>query len=181
MKNQFINIVFVAMAITFSSAAQADQLSLFGGLNSTEFDGAGSWDRDFGLELGASYVAPLQGNLSLRSGAGIVQKNSELNAGAFSRDVEFLMLEIPATLMYKLNQKLQIFGGLNLDITLADDGTQSESFAVNLPLGGRYNIQGPHSVEAILELGVTDIMDADVKIGNSLSFRYLYDFSVGIN
>ena len=171
-------IALMALVFTATSAHAEEQLSLFGGLNTTEFDGGGNWDRKFGFEFGATYISPLQGNLSLRTGAGIVQKNSEFSVTGFSRDVDFMFLEIPATLMFTVNNQWNLFGGLNLDITLADDGAKSESFALNLPLGARCHLKGPHSLEAILELGITDIIDSDVKIGNSLSFRYLYDFSV---
>lgn len=166
------------MIVLTSLSAHADKLSLFGGLNSTEFDGGGNWDREFGYEFGASYVKNFQPKFALRTGGGIVKKQSEFDAVGGSTDVEYLFLEIPATLMFAVTSQFHVFGGFNLDITLADDGTRSESFALNLPLGVRYNIEGPHSIEGIFEFGITDIAKSDVKIGNSLSVRYLYDFTV---
>jgi len=167
-------LISLAIALT-SFGAHASQYSAFGGINSTEYKGGPGWNREFGWEFGASYVMPIQTDLFFRSGAGVVQKASEMKVA--DKRFEYLFMEIPATVMYSLNPHLRVFGGLNFDITLADDGDKSESFAVALPLGVRYNWGTPSSLEAILEFGLTDIDKGNIDIGNSFSVRYLYDFT----
>jgi len=176
-----MKLIFIILALIFTSPlAQADKLSPFAGLNTTEFDDAGNWDRKFGFEFGASYVMNIQDQLYFRTGGGIIQKNSEFELLGFSRDVDYLVLEIPATLMFDLNGEWFVFGGLNFDLVLADDDFNSEAFTITLPLGARWQVEGPHAVEFGLEFGVTDITDSGAKIGNSLFARYLYDFSISI-
>lgn len=176
-----IKSIITVLLLTLGLQAQAQinngQLSGFVGINNSEYD-EGNWDRDFGVELGASYVMPLANSLSLRSGAGLVQKNSELG----STSVKYLYLEIPLTLMFQANAELAFFGGFNFDMKLNSSPssvTNEEFIVVNLPLGARYNLQGPHSIEGILEFGITDMATppaGDYKLANSLSFRYLYTF-----
>ncbi len=170
-------------ALSLSLTAIAQDYGVFGGFNSSEFDSSRSWDREFGIELGATANIELQNRLSLRTGAGIVQKNSSAKTPAGKQELSVTYIEIPGTLFFAATSTIGFFGGLNLDLKVADDcdfnggscDPDTETIVINLPLGARFNIQDDHNIEPILELGVTDIAD-DVKLGNTLSIRYIYMF-----
>lgn len=167
------------LAITllfFGLNANAEIVGVFVGFNNTEFDGPGDWDREFSWEFGTAYDIPIQNNFTFRTGAGIVQKASE--ADVINKKIEFVFLEVPATVMYRFNKYIAIFGGLNLDITLADDGAKSEAFALNIiPAGARFSWAPNHGMETFFEFGLTDIAEVDTKIGNSIAVRYRYEFN----
>jgi hypothetical protein len=177
------NLLIISLLTTFGFSAHAQfdngKLSGFVGLNNSEYTGDGSWDRDFGVELGAGYLMPINGSLFLRTGLGLVQRNSETG----STSVKYLYAEIPLTLMFQVQPNIGIFGGFNFDVKMnSSPGSVSgeETIVVNLPLGARFTLEGPHSIEAILEFGVTDMADSAAggkyKLGNSLAGRYVYTF-----
>jgi hypothetical protein len=170
-------LIVVLCVIGFS--AQAQQWSGYVGLNNSEYSGDGSWDRDFGIEIGAGYLLPITGSLFLRTGAGVVQKNSESG----STSVKYTYIELPLTLMVQAQPNLSFFGGFNFDIKFASSPSSvsgEEFIVVNLPLGARYNLNGPHSIEGMLEFGITDMANSNsggkYKLGNSLVARYVYSF-----
>ena len=183
MKKSFQVLGVVLFVALFSLTSNAQDYGVFGGFNSSEFDSSVSWDREFGIEVGATANIGLQDNLSIRTGAGIVTKSSTSKNFGSKTELSMTYLEIPATLFYAATETIGFFGGLNLDLKIADDcevggrdcDPDTETIVINLPLGARFNIQDEHNIEPILELGVTDLAD-DVKLGNSLSIRYIYMF-----
>ena len=173
-------IVLCLATICWTLSAQAQTWGVFGGVNSTIYEASGvDFDRDFGLELGVTVVHMYQTSWGLRTGAGFVGKNSSRG----STELGLSYLEIPATLLFRASPKVQLFGGLNLNLNLSDhcevDGAacswNAESLVVNLPLGARIGLEGPHFIEPIVEFGITDVANT-TQIGNSLSVRYIYLF-----
>jgi hypothetical protein len=170
-------IAFALLFFSIQAHAFSQDAALWVGIDTTEFDGPGGWDPDFGWAFGGELIYPVQDSFSIRTGLGIVQKKSE--SDLFNRKAEFVFLEIPVTGMYRISKIFSFFGGLNFDVTLADDGFKSEAFAVNVePLGARFDFAGVHHAEAFLEFGMTDIADVDLKVGYTLAIRYLYDFNI---
>jgi hypothetical protein len=171
--------LIVAIFITYSTS-QAAQLAGYAGINSTEYAGSGNWDRNFGIDFGALYFMPLKQDIYLRTGAGLAQRNSEIgNIG-----VDYLLLEIPATLMMTINSSFSIFGGLNFNLVLDDDDVRgSKSFVFNLPIGARFQLEGPHAIEAFLEFGITDLASSggsDIHVGNVIGGKYVYTFQTNL-
>lgn len=171
----FLSLLVLSL-IGFSAQAQ---WSGFVGLNNSQYTGDGSWDRDFGVEIGAGYLLPITGSVSLRTGAGLVQKNSEIG----STSVKYSYIEVPLTMMFQVQPDLSLFGGFNFDIKVNSSPSSvsgEESIVVNLPLGARYTLNGPHALEGMLEFGVTDMADSAAggkyKLGNSFVGRYVYSF-----
>lgn len=160
--------------------ASAAQLAGYVGLNSTEFAGTGNWDREFGVDFGVLYLTPLKQNIFLRTGAGIAQRNSEIGPIG----VDFLLLEVPATVLFHLNNSVSLFGGLTFNLVLDDDDVRGgRSFVVNLPIGARFQMGGPHAIEAFLELGVTDLASSgsvDIHVGNAIGAKYVYTFNTNM-
>jgi hypothetical protein len=96
--------------------------------------------------------------------------------------VDFTLLEIPVTAYYQVADQWGIFGGVSVNLVIDDDDVNgSESIVFNLPIGFRYNISGPHSIEGFYEFGLTDLASAggaDINVGSSVGARYLYSFSL---
>lgn len=175
-------LLFVAIALVPVIAGAAN-FNAFGGISSTEFDGDGNWDREYGFDFGVLYMRPLQQNLWLRTGAGIAQRNSDLViSGNNVISVDFTLLEIPVTAYYEITKMWAVFGGINFNLVLDDDDvTGAKSFVFNLPLGFRVNLSGPHSLEGFYEMGITDLASSssgNFKVGSAMGVKYLYSFSL---
>ncbi len=173
-------IVLTLATFCFALTADAQTWGVFGGVNSTIYHATGvDFERDFGLEAGVTVLNMFRPSFGLRTGAGFVGKNSSSG----SREYGLTYLEIPVTLLFRAGNKVQLFGGLNVNLNLADkcevDGgacaVNAESLVMNLPIGARIGIEGPHYIEPIVEFGLTDV-EGSAQIGNSLSVRYVYLF-----
>lgn len=176
-------IFLIVSMLCLSNVSVAADFNAYGGISSTEFDGDGNWDREYGFDFGVLYMRPLQQNLWLRTGAGISQRNSDLIIFANNNiAVDFTLLEIPITAYYSITKMWAVFGGLNFNLVLDDDDvTGAKSFVFNLPLGFRVNLSGPHSIEGFYEMGVTDLASSgsgDFKVGSTIGAKYLYSFSL---
>lgn len=185
-------LTFIAVPFSTASAAVDAGIAAFIGFNTTEYSSDNiSFDRQFGLEFGGQTLIPVGSQLWFRTGGGIVQKNSESKDGVAKYEYKVLYIEIPVTLMYAFSDSFSGFGGFNLDLQLSDDCKLARAtvcnlkdfkgFVMNLALGGRFNISGPHFVEVPLEIGLTNMasetaLGGDAKISTSLSARYAYEF-----
>jgi hypothetical protein len=173
-------ILLAILVSGLSLTANADQWGAYGGLNTTEYDGSASFDREIGLEAGATYHYDM-GNMIVRTGAGYVQKNSSVGPA----DFELSYIEIPATGLWFLNDAVGIIGGANVDVKVGDDCSVSggscsvndaESLVLNLVGGAHYKVNDVSRIEGLLEfVGLTDVA-TDTEIGNSLSARYVHMF-----
>lgn len=178
-------LTLILSVLLFGSVAQARQLGVFGGFNSTEFDSSASWDRELGFEGGMTAHFDVNSEFIFRTGAGFVQKNSSTTLFGTTTDIEFLYLEIPVTVLYYFNDMVGMIGGLNFDFKFTDDCsragsnctvTDPESLVFNLVLGAHIKFNENSRFEPLLEIvGLSDVA-RDTKISNSLSFRYVYMF-----
>lgn len=186
--------ICLAVALLIS-VAQAQALEItqgaFGGLSFSKFktDGSGhDFDISPALEVGYSILLPFSDSFALRTGAGLIGKNSTLDTGALNNgdvDIHLTYLEIPITAYIPLSQVVSGIAGINLDIKLADDcerdfggscSLRDDKSLVTSAVGGlRFNLNGPQNLEALLEFGITDMyQDTKLEFGHSL--RYVYNF-----
>lgn len=156
-------------------------VNAYGGLNSTLFDGAGNWDKEYGFDFGLLYLYTMRSDFWIRTGAGIGQRNGDFVTGLnVNTAVDFTMLEMPVTALYAITHRWHVFGGLTLHIPIEDDDVDgAKSYVFDLPIGIRGLLFGPHSFEIVYEKGITKLATGnldDFKVGTTTSFRYIYNF-----
>lgn len=181
-----MRMILVLLALVMGSAAQAQEFGLFGGINSSVFKTSGlSWKRKIGIGVGGQYFHTINENMVFRTGAGFVQKSSEVTDSGTTLETSFSYLEIPATLLFNINEIVGLIAGFNFDLKMADSCTISgssnctlndaKSFTYSATFGGRFHVQDMHYIEALFELGLADI-NKNVKLDNSLAVQYAYKF-----
>lgn len=180
-----MRMILVLLALVMGSAAQAQEYGFFVGMNSSVFKTDGmSWDRDMGFTLGGQYFIPVNENIIFRTGGGLVQKASKGTQSGTKYEFSFTYLEIPATVLFNINEMVGLIAGLNFDLKMADSCkaggqtctfTDAKSFTYSAAFGGRFNLVDAHNIEALFELGLADI-NKNVKLANALTVQYAYKF-----
>lgn len=172
--------VLATVGIATSAAAQDIKWGGFAGLNMNEFDtDSASFDAEMGFEFGAQAHIDWMG-WTWRTGAGLVQRNSSIEAAGSTTDYEVMYLQVPATLLWSVNEMWHLFGGLALNLAVSDDlpdGTDAESMVLTLPIGVQFAINDMHRVEAQYELGLGDVLDASgttADLASAMGVRYVY-------
>lgn len=172
--------VLATVGIATSAAAQDVKWGGFAGINMNEFDtDAASFDAEMGIEVGAQAIVDWMG-WTWRTGAGLVQRNSSIESGGTTTDYEVMYLQVPATVLWGINDMWNVFGGLALNLAVSDDlptGTDAESMLLTLPIGVHVAINDMHRVEAAYELGLGDVLDASgttADLGSAMGVRYVY-------
>lgn len=166
--------LLTAFGIAFTANAQDYRLGTFGEVNMNEYDADGA---DSDLELGFGVGAHVEAdwmNLNWRSGVGLLQRNSTVT----DTDFEVMYLQVPLTLIFEFNNFVRPFAGLAANLNINDDvptGVDADTFMFTIPLGVHFHVSEQHRVEAIYDLGMTEVAD-DVDLGTSLAARYVYMF-----
>jgi len=184
-----MKVVLFCLAFLMGGLAHAQQYGIVAGLNSSKFKTSGAssttWDRKIGLNVGGQFLFPINESIELRTGGTFIQKTSSITSGSVTVDFTLTYLEIPLTVIFNVNETVGIIAGLNLDLKLSDScsGTNVVSCKINSPksmsygatVGGRFNISGPHAIEALFEMGLADIFN-QTKLDNNINIQYAYKF-----
>jgi len=187
--------IFLLTLIINTSAFAATKTGIMVGVlhNLPETERSNQFDEKskFGFGLGMRALIPLTNGLSLRTGAGLIQKkfSYQIESGAQNgkADVSLVYLNIPATLYLSgLDERIAIFAGTALNAKLDDDCNGSGAFnacrGVNdrdliLPiiLGFDFIFTDSISMELSYEYGIMETVK-DVRV-NSAIISLIYNFN----
>lgn len=184
-----MKVVLFCLAFLMGGLAHAQQYGIVAGLNSSKFKTSGAssstWDRKLGLNVGGQFLYAINESVELRTGGTFIQKTSSASSGGLTVDFTLTYLEIPLTVIFNVNEDVGIIAGLNFDLKLSDgcSGDNVSYCKINSPksttygatVGGRFNISGPHAIEALFEMGLADILNK-TKLDNSIAVQYAYKF-----
>ncbi len=163
------------------------------GINMTTLKMTGvNWDSTMGYTAGAQTIfslADVTPGLGLRTGLSYLQMNGEGKNTGITVKSETTYAEIPVTALYAFDDMWSMFGGLNLDLKLADKctaggadctGVSYESLVYTFAIGPRVAF-GQHTIEAGYEVGLKEVAKDDatgekMKIDSFYGANYSYMF-----
>lgn len=198
--------VFVIILLSlFSTAVWASEWGIIGGLNYSKGDVDLSGQKDsmssiMGFQIGARAYHDL-GDFQIRYGLEVKKMGLDKNYYSAPLDltleyeVNNLYLTAPVTVLFAVNEKFSLFGGVGINILVSEDfgmkadgvglsdndiGADFESFFLTLEIGGAIKLTEKTLLEAYYNMGVTPALDDSIIVGeakldiNNFGVNFIY-------
>lgn len=185
--SMFKRSILLFASLMFCHMANAAELGLVFGFNYTEKKSSNTGvttDSEVGFQAGGQFYKPLENvndRLYLRTGGVATNRVSELAGVSF----ELLYLDIPATLEYRLNERVGFFGGLQLLVLLSRTCSPSncqftddaETFVLGLPLGVNVMVTPEIGFDFFYQIGLTE-MWGNIDWNDTIGAQFIYKFDI---
>ncbi len=162
-----MKILLLTAALVFGSLSlQAEKMAFHGGLSlaSGEYS-AVSYSSETGFQAGVLYYQPMSGDMMFRTGAAITQRKMSFTSGG-KVNVDYMHLDVPATVQMNTSEKFGVFGGLNFALKMSDSCSVTgstcqindpESLYYGLQLGVHIAFSQDNAMEVVYEKGLNDM------------------------
>ena len=181
------NRLLIALVVLFSTTANAYEMIITGGVQTTDVDiDGGNPSGGTGFYVGVLGLADAGPGGFFRTGALLSQRKFENEStGIATLKAEMLSLDVPLTYLFMFSEMVGAFGGLKLGLNLSDScktnvagiicETKAESLHYAAEFGGQFRFAPDMGVEVAFNLGLSDIAeDVEWKSGISAGFTYFY-------
>lgn len=129
------NILILALGLSFSAAASAQEFGAVLGFHQTSADVSttnSSIDGKLGYKLGLAVGFELVEATKFRTGLLYNQRNFDISRTAGDVEVKLGYLDIPALVQYNVNETFGFFGGLVFGINVSDEAKVSSGPSVDV-------------------------------------------------
>lgn len=155
-----------------------------------------SFNPDLGFQIGAQYYYQIQEQLYLRTGGLLTQRNSTYSTslpffGNVDNEYSLLYLDIPLTLEYRFNERLAVFGGVQMALLLSDECTASngndcrvgnndyKSFILGIPVGVNLMLNPQMGFDAFYQMGMGQVAShnaGSIDWSHTFGASFIYKF-----
>jgi len=159
-------LVLLISVLSFGLSANAQELGMTGGFSSSQAEAktAGvSEDSSIGYRFGASVKFNLMDQLNFKTGLLYVYRPFTFKTSGTEYDLKFAYLDLPATMEFKFNDMIGVFGGVIVGINVSDnnslvgDPREVEELIAHLQGGVSFLFDDLYGFDIYMEKGMGDI------------------------